>query len=378
MTRKTLSIGLFLPATTPFYRTVFKGMKLGFEQLGHKVLGGTEFLEEAELIRFCEQFKPDFIFEMNRSKNQIPLFPSSVKHIAWVVDSMGLDLNDFCGSEIVYLFGYAGWLETYKNQTSNLVDWLAPGFCPQDYHYGQKDTQYDFSFAGHMPLPWNTAELNRVVYDRPGCQLSFKELYDRYCREWTPRVRESYQLAQKIIQDVTGEEIEIPAGSLRYDIACRSSRMVQRTRLVDMMLKSSEDLKLYGPENWKAWPAYSRFYQKYLTSPAELCEVYQTSKVNFHEGVGPHFRVFDCMAAGGFLFCAAGPNRDVYGELNWIFTPGEHYIPFDEENFSELATYYLSNRKHRLQIAKNASEKVHKEHTWRHRAQKICQDFYKL
>ena len=99
MTRKTLSIGLFLPATTPFYRTVFKGMKLGFEQLGHKVLGGTEFLEEAELIRFCEQFKPDFIFEMNRSKNQIPLFPSSVKHIAWVVDSMGLDLNDFCGSE---------------------------------------------------------------------------------------------------------------------------------------------------------------------------------------------------------------------------------------------------------------------------------------
>jgi hypothetical protein len=378
MVKKTLRIGLFLPAGTSFYTAVFEGMKRGFEQLGHLVAGGPGLLDEANLVRFCEQFKPDFIFEMNRSKNQIQMLPRPVKHIAWVVDSMGRDLNDFYGSDIVYLFGYASWLGAYNHKTGDFVDWLAPGFCPNNYYHKQKRSLSDFSFVGHIPLPWNEDELNRIVSHGAGVSLIFDEFFDHYCQRWTPRLKDSFELAQMIIHDTTGENSEVPAGVLRYDIACRSSRMVQRTRLVNMMLEVSTSLRLYGPENWKVWPDYAQFYQKYLTSPSDICEIYQTSMINFHEGIGPHFRLFDCMGAGGLLFCAGGPDRDVYGELNYYFIPGEHYIPFEQDNFSELARYYLAHEKQRQIIALKASERVHGEHTWRHRAEKICEDFFKL
>ncbi len=331
-----------------------------------------------ELLEFCKSFKPDVVFEMNRSKSQIPELPASVKHIAWIVDFMGRDINDFQESEIIYLFSYNGWSETYTNNSNSLVDWLPPGFNPRDYYDSNLKKLTDFSFVGHIPLPWNKSELERIVFSWPGGEITFEDFFKYYSQRWHPQVKDSFLFAAQIIKDISGGELTLPAGSLRYDVACRASRTVQRCRLVNMMKGVSKNIKLYGPPNWRAWPEYARYYQKFLTEPSEIRTVYQTTKINFHEGVGPHFRLFDCMAAGGLIFCANGPDRDAYGELNCLFEPQKHYISFGENNFAELTEFYLDNGKIRQEISHNASALVHEKHTWRHRAEKICQDFYKL
>ncbi len=148
--------------------------------------------------------------------------------------------------------------------------------------------------------------------------------------------------------------------------------------MIDIVLEHSKSLQIYGPENWKKWPEYRPYYKYFLDNSNAMRNVYQTSKINLHEGVGPHFRVFDCFASGGFLFFHKSADDSDYGGMHTFFKPNVHYVDFDYDDFSNKVKYYLANEDKRLKIAGQASKIVRKHHTWYHRWQKIIKDCHSL
>ena len=89
-------LGLFLPAMNSFYLSLFFALKRAFNELDIEVSGWTSLPSEKELEVFIDQFKPDAIFEMNRSRRQVPSLPRKVKHISWMVDVADFLKNQLC------------------------------------------------------------------------------------------------------------------------------------------------------------------------------------------------------------------------------------------------------------------------------------------
>lgn len=375
MGKKILRIALFLPSSTPFYMSTFHAMKRGFEtHEGVEVCGWTELLNEDAMLEFCRQFKPDVIFEMNRTRSELPLLPAHIKHIGWIVDPSGKDFDSFKGSEIVYFFS-AHWIERCLAPPTGIVDWLAPGFCPETYCYKEKSPLCDFSFFGHIPLPWNSQERARIVHEKNGNILTFGQVYD-HCLAADPIT--GWENVIALVEGLAGEPVEIEDRVVRYDIGCRASRMIKRHVLIDVILQVSQSLRIYGPENWAKYPSFYNYYQKFVTDQQELCHIVQTSKAILHEGTGLHFRVFDALGAGSCLFYLRHPTEFVHGGLQTFFEPGKHYVPFDADDITEVAAKYLYSEQARRTMARDASALVHAKHTWSHRAAKILADIHRI
>ncbi|OQX19095.1 MAG: hypothetical protein BWK76_05545 [Desulfobulbaceae bacterium A2] len=368
-------LALFLPAETPFYRQLFTAMKQGFAAHGVEVFGGCRLLGQSELLERLAAWRVAVVLEMNRTRNALPDLPASIRHIAWIVDTNGRHGAYFAGSDILYFFG-APWLSHHPHNDHQLMDWLPPGASPELYPYSERPFDSVLSFVGHIPRQWNVAECERVV--APG--LTFGELYPRLLEYWAGMERKNFandqylQSAETLICELIGQEVVLADPVLRYDIGCRSVRMMNRTEFVSMALAASTDLRLYGPDNWGDWPEFAPHYVGFLSTPEEMVTVYQGSRCNLHEGVGPHFRSFDCMAAGGVLLYRRSPDDREYGGLATLFEPGVHYIDCDVDDIREQVAACAGDAQRCRSIGQAAAGEIRARHTWAHRAGKILAD----
>jgi hypothetical protein len=318
---------------------------------------------------------------MNRPRREIPELPRHVRHVAWIVDTNGRSNDYFHGSEITYYWG-ANWLEGRPDSLGGFAAWLPPGTCPDNYGYGVSHPVRDFAYVAHMPRPWSEEERNRVVaYGRR--QIRFVDLLEKMERKLSEADLGGYSnddylsLAESLIVSLGGEEIELD-DTLRYDLSCRIVRQYTRYTLASLALSSSSSLALYGSEGWLEWPEFKPFYQGFLSRPDVIREIYQSSRINLHDGVGIHFRSMDCMGAGGLLFYLGSYDDDRFGGMHTFFEPERHFIRVDEESFADKASFYLSRPDLCRKIADNASQLVHAEHTWRHRALTVTRDLASL
>ena len=111
---KPLRLSVFLPRPTGFYRGLLPQMLRGFEQAGFEVSGTTEHLGEAELLDWCRSHKTDVVFEMNRTRSEVPFLPRSILHISWVVDFLGRTEAQIQGSDLTYFFT-TGWVTAHPS-----------------------------------------------------------------------------------------------------------------------------------------------------------------------------------------------------------------------------------------------------------------------
>lgn len=373
-------IAIFFPRSTPLYMSMFFGLKRGFESLGIEVSGWSELLKEDALLEFCRQFKPDAIFEMNRSRHMVPSLPKEIIHICWLVDLMGHDHSFFKGSDIIYSFGLF-WPQIFAQNCTAFSDWLPPGVDPACYYYEKKDKISDFSFVGHIPLPWNTSDLNRTILETKSGRKTFGDFMSLYDRLWKHALKQP--TPPEIIHELIGtprteytQEIDIDNLTLRYDILYRSRRIKIRQSTIDSVMPISRNIRIYGSDNWQKWPEYNPFYQRFIDNPHELRDIYQSTRLNLHEGVSLHMRLLDCLASGGCLLYVAPDERTNTGKgIQFFFEEGVHYFRADKADFEYQVREYLRNEKLCDQIRLEAARIIHTHHTWRHRAQKILDDF---
>lgn len=377
-------IAIFLPKANAFYTSLIFQMKRGLEAHGVDVWCGLQHMDEVSLLGFCREWKPDVIFEMNRTRNEIPSLPKDIKHIAWVVDTNGRYNSHFKGSEIIYFIGH-NWMNANQS-TDSFVDFLPPGVCPQVYFYSESDQISDFSFVGHIPLPWDNEDKNRIIANGSDGQITFGDLLEQFIDRIEDTKKKYFtndtyiEVAIQLIKEILKESIILNMDDImRYDIGCRTIRMLYRKKLVDLILQISKDIRIFGSSNWEKWPEYKDYYISFLSNPLDIRNVYQTSRINLHEGVALHFRSIDCLASGGLLFYFEdSPADDANESICRYFEPDRHFILFNKDNLAEKARYYLSDEQSRRKIGQSASHETMQNHTWHHRWRKILSDIKRL
>lgn len=379
-----MKIGLFLPQNNNFYRYIAAALKSAFENCGLEVYCHLALYEEKALSQFCQEFKPDCIFEMNRSRNELPQLPGNIIHISWIVDLLGRDIDDIQESEIIYFFG-TGWKDIHTNKHASLVDWLPPGFCPHTYTLSRRHKVVDFSFIGHIPKPWSHEELERIVGTDDTDRYTFRQLFEQCRSAWDKhgglhqlRPEQYLNLVAEVLTKGTKDGFYISDRTMKYDIETRSTRMINRQHLINSALLVSASISIYGPENWLEWDRYRRYYRSYLNNPRALRAVYQESKLNLHEGVGVHFRTLDCMGSGGVIAFKPTSQDNFPDGINSHFEPFRHYLPLDIDGNNEHLQHYLQQENKISRIAEEAAELVHQKHTWKIRCEKIVSDIASL
>lgn len=109
------------------------------------------------------------------------------------------------------------------------------------------------------------------------------------------------------------------------------------------------------------------------TYDMEVSHVYQQSKINLNITLhcietGISQRVFDVMAAGGFLL------SNYQEELEELFVPGEDLVLY--HNMEELhyyVDYYLTHEEERQRIARNGQSKILKYHDFQNRMRAVLE-----
>lgn len=105
----------------------------------------------------------------------------------------------------------------------------------------------------------------------------------------------------------------------------------------------------------------------------EITRVYHKSKINLNITLhciesGASQRIFDVMAAGGFLI------SNYQKELVELFEPGKELVLFhNEQELLEQVEYYLSHDEEREEIARRGQEKVLKCHNYHEKLQQMIE-----
>jgi Glycosyl transferases group 1 len=384
MPKRLRRLAVLFPDTHPANRTMLTAIGEGFAQQGVEVFGGLGLRDEERLVGFLRETRPDAVFDVNRCRDQIPFLPRTIRHICWMIDAGNRPLAEIRGSELTYFFG-ANWLRQYPHRHEAQVGWLPPGFCPRSYRPGLLPLRCDLLFAGHIPRPWTEAERARPVFRQGQREIVFGQLVDLVDRAWDGANHANFANDQYFEWALSlldqAEDIRLDrrqAQPLFYDIACRLMRGLGRRRLLDLAVASQRSLVLYGSENFRLYPAYAPAYQRFVETAAELAALYQSAGLTLHDGVGVHFRTFDCMGAGGLICYARSPDDDVFGGINTCFEPDLHYVSVTPQTFSDQVERYLSDEGARRRLADAAARRVHRDHTWAKRTEQILADLDRL
>lgn len=344
----------------------------GFKKLEVIANGYTGHLGEEALLHWCETYQPDVIFEMNRSRVEVPFLPNTIKHIAWIVDTNGRNIDRFSGSDLTYYF-WSKW--TKENTLDTFNDYLPPGACEDSYLPLKLNQDKDYSFVGHIPKPWTEEELLRNIAEEG--ELTFTDFLNEFQKKLKniPFMGlsncEYISLAEKLFEE---RSLKLKQDkTILYDIGCRTLRMKNRLETLELFLGIDGELAIYGPDNWMNWDKYSKFYRGFLSNESQMNEVYCSTQFNIHEGVGIHFRLLDCMLSNAIVLL-----RDAAENNERAFEEGTHFISFDEHNLKDKVDQYKNDEVSLNCIRENAREEVLSKHTWRHRFNKILNDFKQL
>ena len=103
--KKKIKIAVFFPNSNQYYLDILLEFKKYFENLNYEFFGFTSLINENSLNKIVKENKIDVIFEMNRTRFQIPRLNKKVIHIAWMVDCGNYSYKEIDKSEILYFWG---------------------------------------------------------------------------------------------------------------------------------------------------------------------------------------------------------------------------------------------------------------------------------
>lgn len=152
-------------------------------------------------------------------------------------------------------------------------------------------------------------------------------------------------------------------------------RYYQRYQVVEALVLAGLNVHCFGLD-WSQTELvkYSNFnyYGEVFCEPGRILFEHTKILINIlpKYSTGTHERIFSSMIRGALCFT----NANAY--LESMFAENEEIVFYDFDNLDDLVRkikYYLSseNESERLQITKNAFEKVKNHHTWINRAEEI-------
>jgi spore maturation protein CgeB len=359
---------------------ILVGFAKGFVALGVevKILIGDQ--SPKILNEFCEAEKPCAILDINRSRNVLPNLPKNIKHIAWWQDEIVEEFRLGSGSDLNYCVAP---FEKFAAKTRKDLFYDVLHFGVDESYFYPSETNpkilSDFSMAAYISHSVQEG-FKESVLTVAGKSFPFLDVVNTFLDRYKGGLsHRDINVINNIVLDIFVEKLgwdrnnAIP-NDLLLIFYSHLPRHSERKDLVDTVLNFSNSLRLFGEPTWNSWDQYKKYYQGFLSSPSELCQMYQTTKINLHNGIPIlHPRTLDCMASGSFL-AAIEACKNWPHSFQQLFKEGEHYISYNFDNMEEVTKYYLERPELRAKIARQASEEVLAKHTWRHRAEKVLND----
>jgi len=354
---------------------------------GHKVttlkgiqgMAPKSFLET--LIEGILEFRPDLILTINHfgfdEKGVIAEFLRSIEMpvASWFVDSPNVILRAHGRNVSPYVSLFL-WDRSYIPEMKAMgfedVSFLPLAtdpsiFKPRNLSAEQRARFHaDVGFVGNSMVDWSREKLRdlsvslqglakrlaHVMYKR---RIAFDEALEEISQEEKRVVRGLSPLERSNLESSVHR-----LGTLHYRLLCIG------------MLEGFHPV-IHGDEGWKTLLDQRFVLKGPLHYYTELPLFYNACKVNFnttslqmHEAVNQ--RVFDVPACAGFLL------TDHLEVLHELFDVGKEIVVYEDlEEIPEKVRYYLRHPEQREKIARQGRERVLKEHTYRHRLQKIVQ-----
>lgn len=338
------------------------------------------------LRAFVAAFKPDLIFEINRTGELAFDDAPPCLHGAWIEAAryetrwIGDRLG---GSDIVY-FMLPPDLLGLEGQVGDGWRLLPPGVDLTVFH---PDTagrsaapRWDLSLCGHLYPPLPRSVMEAPVMIRGAAMGTVGDLW-RAAVSWpmAAHTRSHDAVVGNVLAHYQGLGLALTAADLAPEAMFLVDEYLPRTAsrvaVANLMLAAATDVGFFGNTGWLKWPQLAGHYRGEITDPSKMAQVYRETAINVHLTHWPfHFRTVDCMGAGGVIFINKADHPLRTSMFDSEFVEGEHYVAYDAEGFVETARRYLGDPDARSRIAAAAAAQIAARHTWRHRAERILVD----
>ena len=359
------------------------GLQKGFRQLGIECFAMWNLPSAESLTTFVDNWQPDAILELNRTRNHIRGFRERIPHLAWLEADqvLGVAINEGDGGSDIVYFMMEPALLGYEYEAGDFK-WLFPGADESIFHPGvDAPFVFDLSCAGHIPAPLGTDSLKRDLVLRgvaagtlEDLALGFIASGIRCCRDGASAIQGFLiDYGRRFLADITLLDYPLEARRLVQDTLPRLS---DRRFVAEQMLAASTRSAFFGYHGWTAWRHLAPFYKGSLDRQNELAKAYRASRISVHNSfLAMHSRTMEVMACGRPILVNHGPtDRDI----TRFFTPGEDFLFYDLETLADTARGALADHAELARIGRNAAAKIRDGHTWRHRAEQISHDYAAL
>ncbi|MEQ8508766.1 MAG: glycosyltransferase [Rhodospirillaceae bacterium] len=359
------------------------GLKRGFEELGCECYVGHSLMDGPAMDFFLDDYKPDFVIEINRSRNQILNCNAKFKHVSWVCDySYGaIDVRENFGGSVFNFFiappNYCG------HEPENVEPWacLAFGVDTNIYSKNSLKASLDFSFIGYLPSPVSDSEKSFSIRhnDREVCKLGeiIDEIEALGIRHRNFDQKEIVRVILNVLNRNTNQfdKNNLPNQLLIF-VQDRWLRTLDRVEMLESAIRVSKAACFYGYGGWPLWPKLSEFYKGPVYTSSAKSAIYSQTRLNLHNnpGFSLHDRILEVMACESAVLLNTPASKGQATSLDQLFTPNFEYFTYDFDNFERTASNLLSTPNRIIDVGKNARKKVLAGHTWLHRATQVIND----
>lgn len=366
---------LLIGPDTGFYGSLLAGFAKGFATHGCRVARLAGFASQARIAGWAKANDIQLIFDLNGMIDPADPWSADIDHAKWYHDpEPAKQLRATRHGHVdrtYFLFNP----RQFGVETRDGAAWsiLPPA---GDFNVGSRRREgyrCDASFAGYIPPPvFNII----VATGQDGAKISLNEFYRFY--------------PSKLTLQSMYHEAEIEAGmravceKLRCEMTDAGRKLLlnqmirqrERSEMLKRAIACTKNVNIYGHDNWLHWDIFKPFHRGSINDPEAMNNVYRTSKINLHNGtVSFHFRVLECMSAGGFMLMLRARNDEAPGEIRDHFVPGEHYDDFTLDSAEDVIARYIRDDERRVKIVEAARDHATRNHSWINRAGDILADF---
>ena len=290
---KIKKIAIFSHSATDHVNWVL-GLRSGFMKLGIEVITSWPQPEENVLNAIIESFKPDAIFEINRSKNQSSI-NKDIFYITLIQDNRAYGINildGFGGSDLYYSIippkGYGF--------DQNIDDQAKPFFAGANtlpYYNPNIEKRFDLGLAGYISesfwlsknffkshLLESIPKLGRYIDLYKELQLDYRTVTkSRYIGDVHEGIQQYFHKRNQTEFLKSNPDFQ---NELHRIFSMSVARTLNRHFTAQSMLKASSSVAFWGPKYWKTYPSFNKYYQGLLSGIESLSNGFQSLKINIH------------------------------------------------------------------------------------------------
>jgi glycosyltransferase involved in cell wall biosynthesis len=374
---------------TPDHINWVLGLRQGFQSLGVDVLTSWPHPSGEMLNSIIENWRPDAILEINRSKDQIEGLNHEVFHINLIHDFRSHErvFTETSGQSDLYYSiiqpSHFGFPEELDARTKAFM----PGANTVALQYAKpQEKKYDLGFIGHMVTPYifSKALFTSPLDPQKKWLGTFGDLVkdigiDQFTLNQSTYVIDLRKKIESYFHErgETDFHYEMVAGNGQAGQLCVDSlvRGVNRRYLSNAMLNVSNNIAFWGSNKWLEWPKYAPYYRGEILSTPSLFEAYSSLKINIHcTGTNLHIRISDSMAMGVPTAVMNNNSDSTLFGIEQFFEPDVDFIRFDFSNFKEKINYFLKEPLLLKEMGARCQKKMLNQYRWVDQCSEIVND----